>query len=286
MADALDSSRISPTAHYTGFVWYRNGMSHPVFETRRGWALFNALRPMNYVYRKLGGVTLEGMLLARHQVIDQLLIDAIESGRVGQVLEVAAGLSPRGYRFARRYRERGLRYVEGDLPDMVAQKRAVLGAAELSGDNHEIVELNALADDGPESIFEVAAAHLDPTVGTAVITEGLLGYFSPNQVRDMWRRFARVLADYPTGLYLSDLNLGGDAGSLRGTQIFQRMLSVFARGQVYLHFDDPKEAAAELQAAGFDRASLHDPKQFASKLHLAETERTIVRVIEARTGQR
>jgi len=284
MTTALDSSRISPTAHYTGFVWCRNGISHPVFQTRRGWLLYNALRPMNYAYRRMGGVTLEGMLLARHQVIDQLLSEAIESGRVGQVVEVAAGLSPRGYRFATRYRDRGLRYVEGDLPDMVRQKRAVLAAADLSGDNHHVVELNALADDGEVSIVQVGDRLLDPNLGTAVITEGLLGYFSPDDVRGMWRRFAGFLDRYPSGLYLSDLNLAGDAGSMRGTRAFQKMLSVFARGQVYLHFDEQSHAAAELEACGFARAGLHDPKQFADQLYLDETARTVIRVIEAATN--
>ncbi len=285
MTSALDSSRISPTAHYTGFVWCRNGISHPVFETRRGWLLFNALRPMNFVYQKLGGATLEGMLLARHQVIDQLLVEAIESGRVGQVIEVAAGLSPRGYRFSRRYRDIGLRYVEGDLPDMVEQKRAVLAAGGLSGDNHWLVELNALSDDGPNSIKAVGAELLDPSVGTAVITEGLLGYFSPEDVRGMWRRFASFLSDYPQGVYLSDLNIGEDTGSLRGTKTFQKMLSVFARGQVYVHFDQAAEAAAELEQAGFATAELHDPKVFAEQLQLShQSERTVIRVIEAQIG--
>ena len=62
------------------------------------------------------------MLLARHHLIDHRLHAAIESGRVGQVIEVAAGLSPRGWRFASRYGSR-LTYLEADLP-------ATAGAAE------------------------------------------------------------------------------------------------------------------------------------------------------------
>ena len=29
------SESISPTAHYTGYVWARNGLSHPELETTR-----------------------------------------------------------------------------------------------------------------------------------------------------------------------------------------------------------------------------------------------------------
>ena len=54
----------------------------------------------------LGRGTLEGYLLARHRAIDALLERAIDQHGVTQVMEVACGLSPRGWRFARRYGER------------------------------------------------------------------------------------------------------------------------------------------------------------------------------------
>ena len=34
------SETISPTAHYTGYVWARNGLSHPSLETAQGRLLF------------------------------------------------------------------------------------------------------------------------------------------------------------------------------------------------------------------------------------------------------
>ena len=34
---------ISPTAHYTGFVWARHGLSHPALVTAEGRALFHLL---------------------------------------------------------------------------------------------------------------------------------------------------------------------------------------------------------------------------------------------------
>src|ERR687883_1073412 len=97
------SDAISPTAHYTGHVWGRNGLSHPGLGTLEGRLLFDALAPAMVVSRALGGPTLEGMLLARHRIIDALLARAIDDGRVSQVVEVACGMSPRGWRFAERY---------------------------------------------------------------------------------------------------------------------------------------------------------------------------------------
>jgi len=34
--------RIGPTAHYTGYVWARNGLSHPELNTTEGRILFDS----------------------------------------------------------------------------------------------------------------------------------------------------------------------------------------------------------------------------------------------------
>src|SRR5437016_178999 len=109
------SETISPTAHYTGYVWFAHGLSHPAFATKEGRIFYAAMRTANAASRVLGGPTLEGMLLARHRVIDHLLERAIADGRIGQIVEIAAGLSPRGWRFAGRHGD-AITYVEADLP--------------------------------------------------------------------------------------------------------------------------------------------------------------------------
>src|SRR5687768_3167100 len=93
---------ISPTAHYTGYVWFANGFSHEAFATSAGRALYQTLRGPNAAARAVGLPSLEGMLLARHRLIDLRLTEAIETGEISQVVEVAAGLSPRGWRFRTR----------------------------------------------------------------------------------------------------------------------------------------------------------------------------------------
>jgi O-methyltransferase involved in polyketide biosynthesis len=278
------SARISPTAHYTGFVWYRNGMSYPAFRTREGQLLHAALRPMNAVYELAGRPSLDGMLLARHRVIDFLLGQAIEAGDIGQVVEVAAGLSPRGRRFSERYADRGLTYVEADLPGMIARKREVLGRAGVGSDHHHLVDVDALADVGPRSLFESCGPLLDPSRGCALITEGLLGYFDPRSVEGMWNRFARFLGGYAGGMYLADLHTRADAAGVRGARLFQRLLSMFARGQVHLHFDGPEDAERGLVAAGFDEAVVHDPADFAGEVELPGFKRFVVHVLAARVG--
>src|SRR4051812_5453991 len=146
---------ISPTAHYTGHVWGRNGLSHPQLATFEGRLLFDALAPAMTVSRALGGPTLEGLLLARHRIIDELLATAIDEGRVSQVVEIGCGMSPRGWRFAERYRDR-LSYVEADLPDMAARKRRALERIGLASDLHRVEEVDALRDEGPRSLAALA----------------------------------------------------------------------------------------------------------------------------------
>jgi O-methyltransferase involved in polyketide biosynthesis len=254
----LDTSRISPTAHYTAYVWVRHGLSHPALASPQGRLYHAILAPANFAYdRLLGRPNLEAMLLARHRVLDHLLARAIETGAVRQVIEIAAGLSPRGYQLARRYP--AVRFIEGDLPESAALKRRLLDGAGLGGANHEVVTVNALLDDGPGSLAEVCAGL--PAVGTAIVTEGLLGYFDLDAVTGMWRRFARALRGRGGGLYLCDLNLGGDATA--AARAFRHALSWFARGEVHLHFDGPDAAAAALRAAGFDAAEIRRPSEFA-----------------------
>jgi O-methyltransferase involved in polyketide biosynthesis len=144
----------------------------------------------------------------RRQRPDARLERAIEAGEVSQVIEVAAGLSPRGWRFTRRYGEQ-LVYVEADLPGMAEHKRAALQRIGSLGERHRVSEIDVLRDDdGPGSLAAVAG-ELDPGQGLAIVTEGLLGYLPSDAVAAIWRRFATTLGGFAAGRYLSDLHLGG-----------------------------------------------------------------------------
>jgi len=200
------STSVSPTAHYTGYVWARNGLSHPALASREGRLLFESLRTPMTVSRLLGGPTLEAYLLARHRALDALLERAIEEHGVTQVIEVAAGLSPRGWRFSERYGSR-LTYIEADLPAMAERKRNALEQMGSLNEHHRVKLMDALRDDGPASIVPITS-ELDPTEGLAIITEGLLSYLDRDAVLGLWRRFARELSAFRSGRYLSDLYLG------------------------------------------------------------------------------
>jgi O-methyltransferase involved in polyketide biosynthesis len=271
------TGRVSPTAHYTGYVWARNGLSDPALETLEGRILFESLRLPMTVNAVLGRGTLESYLLARHRAIDALLERAINDGRVAQVVEVAAGLSPRGLRFTRRHGDR-LTYVEADLPDMVARKRAALERIESLSDRHRVEEVDALREQGPGSLAELTS-RLDTGAGLAIITEGLLGYLEKDSVRDIWRRFAHTLSAFEHGTYISDIHMG----ELQNVQVrvFRVFLSLFVRGRVYLHFGNEHEILEALRDAGFNSAEVRQASAIVGKE--GDTGWRLAHIIEAST---
>jgi O-methyltransferase involved in polyketide biosynthesis len=273
---------ISPTAYYTSAVWARHGLSHPTLSTAWGRLMYRSVQPAMAVTKALGGTRLEDFLLARHLLIDSLLDDAIERGEVSQVIEVAAGLSPRGWRFANRHGER-LTYMETDLPAMAARKRAALERAGSLGPTHRVLELDALRGGGEGSLTALAA-ELDPSRGLAIVTEGLLTYLDRDSVLGLWRRAAESLQRFPHGLMLSDLHLGGEnAGVL--TAIGGLVLSAFVRGRVEMHFEDEESAIAALTDAGFDGAILHRGSE-TSNMRGPDSVRVIEATLRGGRGRR
>lgn len=250
LMSASDSARISKTAHYTGYVWYRRGLSHPAFATRAGALLYGALTPVTRTYRRVVGYSLEDALLARHLGLNALLASAIEAGQVGQVVEIAAGLSARGYRMCQRFGDRLTAYVEGDLPHMCSRKRAMLVRSGWAA-NHHVVAMDALAEAGPTSLFGATEHLLDPRIGTAVVTEGLITYFDPGTVQGIWRRICGLLATFPQGLYLSDVYLRQELLPSMAAKALLAAMTVFVRGAAHVHYADPPAVLGALSAAGF-----------------------------------
>lgn len=246
-------ARISPTAHYTGQTWVHHGMSDPSLATSTGRLLYAGLRPLDRTLSLLGQPTLDGFLLARHRTIDAYLEQAIEDGSVSQVIELACGLSPRGLRFHRRYGDR-ITYIEADLSGMAALKRRQLQRSASLTESHRVVTIDALTDDGSDSLAQLTAA-MDRNRGTALLTEGLVNYFDQRTAESMFARFARALEPFPTGLYLTDLYLSGDNDKPL-VRVFSTALSVFVRGSVHTFYPDPQAAEDALTDAGFNAVTI------------------------------
>jgi len=252
MAASEGSSAISPTAHYTGETWVRNGLSHPELATWQGRLFYDALRLPNAASRLLGGPSLEPMLLARHRVIDALLEELIEGG-VTQVIEAACGMSPRGWRFCERYGD-ALTYVEADLPAMARRKREALARMGSLGDHHRVAELDLLRDGGPGSLEELVGT-MDSSESLAIVTEGLLVYLDDETMESLWARLARALEPFPNGAYLADFRFARGRGFAE--RAFEQLLGTFVGGDIHPFQGDEAAAEAALRAAGFDQVELH-----------------------------
>lgn len=275
------SDAISPTAHYTGETWVRNGLSHPELATWQGRALHRVTALPFAASRTLGGPTLNGPLLARHRIIDSLLEDLIDGG-IGQVVEIACGMSPRGWRFGERYGDR-LAYIEADLPAMAQRKREALARMGSLSDRHRVVELDALRDGGADSL-EALVETLDPAKGLAIVTEGLLVYLDDETVDALWARIARALGRFNQGAYLADLRFAGDGLALPD-RAFGLLLGAFVRGKIHAYRGDAASAEAELLSAGFDQARLHRGNQHpAAGDARNDPGASLISIIEARRG--
>lgn len=272
------SRAVSPTAHYTGETWVRNGLSHPELATWQGRALHRAVALPSAASRMLGGPTLEGLLVARHRIIDATLEDLIQGG-ASQVVEAACGMSPRGWRFSERYGKR-LTYVEADLPAMVRRKRDALARMGSLSEHHRVAELDILREGGPGSL-ESLVEELDPAHPLIIVTEGLLSYFDDETVNGLWARLARVLGRFSQGVYLADLRF---ARPQRGTseRAFDAILGAFVRGKVHPYRGDEAAASAELRGAGFNRVQLHRGNEHSAAVGVSgDPGAGVVCIIEA-----
>jgi O-methyltransferase involved in polyketide biosynthesis len=282
MKERADSEKVSPTAFATGYFWYRHGLSHPGLLIPEGKRMDRRFRILMALVKGVSGVSIEALMLARHKGIDALLARHIESGQVTQVIELAAGLSPRGWRFMERYKDR-LTYIETDLPHMAELKRGLLAKAGLASPRHRVVTVNALNDSGPDSLAELAKT-LDPKGGVAVITEGLMSYLDPESASGVWRRIAATLKQFPHGVYLSDSYVRSDRYGVGG-QVFRGVIQRYVRGRMHVHFQTPAEATAVLTAAGFAKATMHEPRSIPETKELGEIRGgNRVRILEARVG--
>jgi O-methyltransferase involved in polyketide biosynthesis len=254
MKERAESENVSPTAFATGHFWFEHGLSHSGLVMPEG---KRAARRFGYLIRAIklvSRVSLDAMMLARHKGIDALLTRDIESGKVTQVIELAAGLSPRGWRFTKKYGDR-ITYIETDLPRMVALKDELLRKSGIYGPKHRVVTLDALADEGPDSLKAIAGS-LDRNAGLAILSEGLFSYLDPESARATWRRIAQALSGFRYGAYFSDLYLQPHRAGV-GLAIFRTAIERTVRGRMYTHFGSIEEAQRTLEQSGFASAQLH-----------------------------
>lgn len=276
-----DTSRISISAHYTGYVWYKHGLSAPPFATRTGRIANATLTPVNAFLRRVAGADIDVFLLQRHSVIDYQLEQLIQEEGVEQVLELACGLSPRGYRLKQKYPQ--LHYIEGDLPSMAQRKHKLLRTLGVGAESHhQVLACNILEQHGSQSIQSLLQ-QFDPAKKTAIVTEGLVNYFDLNTIKQVWATMAQGLKQFPQGYYVTDLYPDFvEHPSYRYVQLAQKLVGFFTRGQWPLHYRSDSAIQQGFQQDGFAQVEVHDPASFYQTLNMPRAKtQTLVRIIRA-----
>jgi O-methyltransferase involved in polyketide biosynthesis len=258
--DSGRDDRIGPTAHYTAYVWYRLGLPNAeLFATDEGRRLFWGFRIAGeWVAAASSRIpSMMQYLELRHRLIDRTL----EEIGPDRVVEIGAGLSRRGITWA----EKGVRYVEVDLPHMIREKRRRIDLAgdAVSGASKERLVL-APVDVLGEGFRTFLVSALRGAERPVVVAEGLLGYFSIAERGKIARDIAEALRKVGGGTFLTDLRTQNGSRTVAVAQKALRLgirLATSGRG-AREDFESHDRIRRYFGDAGFDQAAVVDPSVF------------------------
>lgn len=267
-------NRISPTAFFTAYFWHRLGFSPPEFITKEGAIYYWGMYPFDKLSKWLGAISLEETLYARHALIDHLITEAIEKEGYTQVLEVAAGLSSRGYRFTNKYPE--LAWIEFDLRGMSLAKRRLLKKVKIPA-NLKFVSGNVL--DSFQDFYHSLGKDWDNHKKTLLITEGLINYLAEEEMMHAWKNFAGLcksgMLRYISDIHPQSFNQSHPLMSLGG-----QILGFFVKGEVLFHFHNQEELRKAMDKVGFTGKWYH-PSKFSEITKVKQGKASPIRIIDA-----
>ncbi len=168
----------------------------------------------------------------------------LEERGATQVLELAAGLSPRGMALA----QRGIRYVEIDLPDSIALKREIVTA--ILGDVPADLSLCGAHVLNREEFLECAS-----TLGggpVAVTTEGLLRYLTFEEKAQLAANVHELLSRHGGAWITTDIHVRQLFTHRRRTPINRATETErLGRNLDPNYFDDVEHARQFFEKCGF-----------------------------------
>jgi O-methyltransferase involved in polyketide biosynthesis len=204
------------------------------------------------------------MFEARYKSITQL----IRASGASQVLELACGYSLRGLDLTR---DGSLRYVETDLPEVVATKLGLLDEvrrrhAIAPSPLHVVVAADALDVEQ----LRAATAMFDRSRSVLVLCEGLIGYLTKEETARVAGNVRRLIGEFADGWWIVPdfafkteiRNLPPERVRLREaiTGVTQRQLDASA-------FEDADDLASCLGRLGFDvqvRSQIDETPSFST----------------------
>ena len=187
-------------------------------------------------------------MLQRHLIIDHLLEKYLSERGVKQVIELACGLSPRGFRLMNNNKNSDILSESGDL-----------------------------------SLENIAKKYLRPGIPTAIITDGLINYFDMETLTNIWKRISHILTSFNGGVYLSD-NLSHKTDHLYYfmVKIWTKMVGLAASGKFHMHFYPDSESEETFRDIGFREINIHHPETYLGVLPIfLSSQPALITVIEA-----
>lgn len=258
MTQELSQHRhISFTAHYTGYIWYKMGISHPVFATHKGKFLAQLVHPLESWAEKHVGGSMRTTLKQRHTMIDEHLDQLITIHPNIQILEIASGLSPRGWNFRQKYPK--INYRELDLPHMAKIKNHAL--QQVDQNSPEVLSIDLFTPKFAEvfALFNVNR----PLV---IVSEGLINYFSQDILAELLKVISAQSQSFTELHYLSDVYPEPVKNKLAHfIWSCSRLLKWLSRSSFSFHFAAPNEAKQFIQHSGFQQANIIQPQLYFSE---------------------
>jgi O-methyltransferase involved in polyketide biosynthesis len=279
MKPAEGNQRIGIPAYFTSHAWVEARFEYAhLFETTKGRLMFSALEPLFNILGFLGpAVRLHNeYLFVRHYAIEE----GLRRIKPSCIVEIGAGLSPRGIAFATA--DPDLRYIEVDLPNMVAAKRSALGGFECP-QNYFLGTTDLLAEDFAETLPEMPR----PGDSVAVVTEGVTDYFNMPEKRKAFRNVRSLLQAHGGGSYLLDIYARENFPRLpfltkTFTRTLGRMVGRSFDDQLFERVDD---ACRFLVGCGFDEAHELDLAELNTSAYQPPLEACTYRIVEAVVGE-
>ena len=129
---------------------------------------------------------------------------AIQRNNSAQTIEFASGVSPRGLHWSQN--SPGTIYVESDLPRLMVHKAKLVRNSLLgSGDRHRgllhCCGVDVLSEKSINQVFK----SVDPSHPVTLVTEGLLLYFSTDELDQFLTNIRGILVKHPETVWISDL---------------------------------------------------------------------------------
>ncbi|MCU4414235.1 class I SAM-dependent methyltransferase [Acinetobacter sp. WU_MDCI_Axc73] len=255
MTQPLSKHRhISFTAHYTGYIWYQMGISHQVFATKKGKSLAALVHPLESWAEKYVGGSMRSTLKQRHTLLDDQLKTLIEQHPQLQVLEIASGLSPRGWWFRQHYPE--ITYRELDLPDMAQIKQTALQQIETNAPKMLSVDLFT-------EEFKQAFDLFNPDFPLVVMSEGLINYFEKPLLAQLVQSIAQYGNQFQELHYLTDLYPEPVKNKLAHIiWSSSKLLKWMSRSAFSFHFLTPADVEKFFTDNGFSDVKVTQPKSY------------------------